>query len=184
MTRLQLLQALGVVVGLFFIQWILQAVLFQRLNAVALRSRADWDNILVKAARTPFQMMALCFAMLIIVDILPLSASFIRWMSTAAHLGFILAGFTFLSGAAELVALTLVRWMNMRNAPIDEHLCPLITRILRFFIWLLGALTLVQNMGYSISSVPRKLKPGCKPSRVSCGCPGCRVCARHPVAWA
>ncbi len=150
-TSLQLLEAVGVVAGLFLIQWVLQAVLFQRLHAIALRSQADWDNILVKAARTPFQIMTLCFAILIIVDILPLSASFIRWMSTAAHLGFILAGFAFLSGAAELVSLTIVRWMNMRNTPMDEQLCPLITRVLRFFIWLLGALTLVQNMGYSIT---------------------------------
>ncbi len=150
-TPLQYAEALGVILGLLLIQWIFQVVLFQRLHTIALRSQADWDNILVKAARTPFQMVALCFAVLIIVDILPLEPTFIRWLSTAAQMGFILAGFSFLSGAAELVSLSLVRWMQMRNTPMDEQLCPLITRVLRFFIWILGGLTLAQNLGYSIT---------------------------------
>ncbi len=159
-TLLQYAQVLAVLVILFGVLWVLKQIIFRRLQRWADGTSSNADNILIRSAQWPFQIATLCFAILVLTQLLDLPFVAITWLSIAAQLGFILAVIRFLSGACEVVAMSLVHWLNMRDAQLDSQICPLITRSLRVLVWLMGILTILQSLGYSITGIIASLGIG------------------------
>lgn len=156
----QYIKALLVIVGLFAIQWLLQSVIFRGLKRVTDQTNTTADDILIEAARYPLRVLTFSLALLMLIDILNLPESLGKWLFKPAQLGFILAGTWFCSGATQLLTLSLSNWLNKRGTPLDEQIQPLLTRVLRVLVWMLGVLMLIQNLGYSVTGIIASLGIG------------------------
>lgn len=156
----QYLKVLVVVLGLFVIQWLLQRVLFNYLQRLTGHTETTADDVLVESARGPLRLFMFFLAVLLLIDILALPGSLNKWLFKIAQLGFILAGTWFCSGASRLLTLSLAAWLQKRETPLDEQVQPLITRVLRVIVWLMGLLMIIQNLGYSITGIIASLGIG------------------------
>lgn len=156
----QYLQVALVIVGLFGVQWLLQAVIFRWLQHFSRRTENSADDILIESARNPLRIVMFCLALLLLIDILALPGSLSKWLVKIAQLGFILAGTWFFSGSSRLLTHSLSNWLKQRETPLDEQLQPLVTRVLRVIIWVMGLLMLIQNLGYSITGIIASLGIG------------------------
>lgn len=156
----QYMEILGVCLGLLLAQWLLQAVLLNWLDHYTQKTKTDIDNILVSSARTPLRLITLSVALLLLNDILGLSGSVSRWLGSISGLMNIFAGILFASGAVELLSQSIMTWLEKRETPLDPSVKPMMNRIFRVVVWIMGVLTIIQFLGYSVTGIVASLGIG------------------------
>lgn len=160
LTLSQYLSIFGVCIGFVLIQWLLRTQIDQRLRAWAEKTSTQVDDILIDATQIPLRIILFSLALGIITQIWEPSAPLMGWLEKISELGLLLAGFWFLFNAVEIVPIYLHKFTEQTQSTLDDQLVPLTTKVLRVFIWVVGLIMVVQNMGYSVSGIVASLGIG------------------------
>ena len=139
-----------------FIAKMIAAAFFQRLIKLTEKTKLEFDDILLKALSKPVEWAAVLAGVYLAIDILPLPSKPVDFPR-------------FVGAFALAVGTTLIIWFSVRlvnemsdwagkkaaltESKLDDQLVPIIRRSLKVFLYVIGVTLVLQNLGYSITSL-------------------------------
>lgn len=132
------------------IVWGLWRVLYSRLTALTLRTKIEWDELLIDALKTPISMFILLWPAIISIEILfdLRNKESIEWLSTTKHL---LVIATFIWIIVRLV--TNFEFYVLTHKKRDETTVQAVSKIARLFFIVMGVMSAMQTIGLSLSGL-------------------------------
>lgn len=152
----RLLIAFGIMLGAYLLRWILDKAVFDRMEKLAGRTRIRYDDLLVKALRLPIS--AIVFSTGIYFALLSLQLpeepwdlpSILQEAWSITLLGF--AVWIFYRMIDMLVAIV-EDLLAKEDEQTRKQFTPIIRGALRFVLFALAGILIVQNLGYQVTSL-------------------------------
>lgn len=133
------------------------------LNTLAKKTEADWDDELVRYVPAPLSALAqigLWYVAALLLQLpdkpAPIRATVLEGLKIAVSLGVTWLAFRLV----DVLAGTLARAADKTESKIDDQLVPLARRTLKIVIGLTAAVMILQNYGYSVTSIVASLGVG------------------------
>ena len=139
-----------------FIAKKIAALFFQRLIKLTERSKLQFDDMLLKALSKPVEWVVVLGGVYLAFDMLPLPKAPVDFPR-------------FIGACALAACTTLIIWFGLRlvdeianwvgkkaaltESKLDDQLVPIIGRSLKVFLYVIGVTLVLQNLGYSVTSL-------------------------------
>ncbi|MBN2801569.1 MAG: mechanosensitive ion channel family protein [Deltaproteobacteria bacterium] len=147
--------ALGAVLAGFIGKKII-AVILDRLNILASKTKMEFDDIFINALTKPLQLGSVFGGIFIALIILPLPSEpldinkFIHQMLSSTSLVLIIwFAIRFVDGMAN--------WWEKKaestESKLDDQLVPIVRKSTKVFLYIIGFVLILQNLGYSVQSL-------------------------------
>lgn len=130
--------------------------LFRMVGKRAAGTRFRWDEEAATLLPRPLSAVAqlLLWRLALVVLLLPTEPMDLRSMAAAGlDAAILVAVIWVLFRIVDVVALAAARWTAHTETRLDDQAIPLLRKTLKIFLALLGGVFVVQNLGYSITSV-------------------------------
>ena len=149
----QLALAFGFVLGALALRRVVLYMLDHYARRVVQLSRTDIDDLLLKAVEKPLGTAILLLGLYLGVQSFRLSPTIREGMDAvfSVLLSALLAWL--MLRLVSVVTHLLHQWAEKTETALDDQLVPLVDRAARVSVGILGALMILQNMGYSISGL-------------------------------
>jgi MscS family membrane protein len=128
-------------------------LLFRYVKSAARRSATDVDDLLVDAVGKPLGAAIFLVALYFAVQSFTLSNRAALWSETAFSVLISVGVAWLMLRLVNVLTHLLSGWAQKTDTALDDQLVPLVNRAAKIVVGLLGALMILQNMGYSISGL-------------------------------
>ncbi|MGH7144799.1 MAG: mechanosensitive ion channel family protein [Planctomycetota bacterium] len=159
----QLWQALGLAILLLvtlILQYFVAGILFWLFQRWAKRTSTDWDDQVVDAARMPARVFLSAFLVSALLGPLALRREIFDAILLGCHsveaISFVWLGYRLV----DVAALGICRIADRRNEIIDQTLLPLIRRIMKVTVVVVGGLFILQNLNVNVTGLIAALGVG------------------------
>ena len=122
-------------------------------RSAAKRSETDVDDLLVDAVGKPAGAAILLVALYFAVQSFSLADRAAMWSQTAFSILISVGVAWLMLRLVNVLTHLLHGWAQKTDTALDDQLVPLVNRAAKIVVGLLGALMILQNMGYSISGL-------------------------------
>lgn len=153
--------------GILFV--CIAAVISQRLSQWFIKQKlVHWtsktetrvDDLLVEAIKKPLKIAVFAIAAFLIVSIWDPQGRLATIMDKGVELGFLAAIFLLCLNSVDILVIYFKTFAKVTDSEIDDQLVPIISKGIRIFIWVIGTIMVVQNLGYSVSGLLATLGVG------------------------
>ncbi|MBD3239970.1 MAG: mechanosensitive ion channel [Chitinivibrionales bacterium] len=120
------------------------------------RTRTDFDDRLVGAMARPAGNYVLLFGLFLVVNIFTFpegDLDLTRILMIGVKLAVIVNTLWLIWRLIDEVGSYLVRHMVRTNSKLDDHLAPILQKSMKVFVLVIGALYIIQALGYSVSGL-------------------------------
>lgn len=130
--------------------------LLERLSRATSRTRFRYDDILIETVRRPLPMACLIFGIFLAINVLPVPTEpvDVRYFMHALFRSVTVLFVVWV--VSRLVDGLCEQWLETVRAkkrPFDAQLVPIVRKSGKVFLWIVGGILFLQNMGYSVGSL-------------------------------
>ncbi|CAH0536297.1 mechanosensitive ion channel family protein [Vibrio marisflavi] len=133
-----------------FVAWVAWRIIYSRLDPIVDKTKFQWDNLTLHALKTPVSTLIWCWPATVSIGILLQNRfqSELNWLSTLKHL-LVIAIFLWI----------VIRFINnvekyvLSQKKRDETTVQAIAKVTRLIFLVIGALTIMQSFGLSLSGL-------------------------------
>ena len=139
-----------------FISKKIASIVFKRLISLSARTRMEFDDMLLKALSKPVEWALLLASLYIALDILPLPSAPLDIPKFINALTVSLSTLLLVWFGARFID-EISNWWEKKAAAteskLDDQLVPIIRRSMKVFLYIIGTVLALQNLGYSVTSL-------------------------------
>lgn len=140
------------ITGLFLKNYLINRVL-RPVEALLNKTETELDNVLLEAVRKPLTWIVFVIAVWLAISVLGLPES----MDAVLVLALQTTGTVFVAWmlfrAIDVAGIALQRFTSHTESDVDDHLVPLIKRVLRVILVIFAIVTIIQQWGYDVTSL-------------------------------
>ncbi len=151
-----ILIAFGIILLTLILQRVLNRYLFKKILGLAARTRHDYDDLLLKAILPPVSALVIVTGFYLALRQLNLTVLDWNWIELLGQsyriaISLVLLWLTF--RLADFLAQIFSRMLSRSDPTMAAQFSPLIQQALRWTVAILGAILIIQNLGYSVGSL-------------------------------
>lgn len=139
----------------FIARWLIITVM-NRLQRLAKKSRTTLDDIFIEALSKPLGAAAALMGIWIALAVLPLPTEPInvhRLVHSAMESAVVVVAIWFGVRIIDRLGRYWKELSAKTETRLDDQLVPIVTKSAKVFLWIVGGVIVVQNMGYSVGSI-------------------------------
>ncbi|MBW1807802.1 MAG: mechanosensitive ion channel family protein [Deltaproteobacteria bacterium] len=144
------------ILATFIVRVVVRFIVDSRLKKWAKRTKNEADDRIVTSVRKPFLFAVYVIGFYLALEILTLPVEPInvpRFLNGLFNSLLIVSVAWFLFSAVDILVVYLRRFTDRTETQLDDQLIPIVRKIVRAIILALALIMIIQNLGYSVSSL-------------------------------
>lgn len=149
----QLGMAFLFVLGGLVLRKVVMVLMVKHLKAATKRSATDVDDLIVDALGRPAGAAVVLVSLYFAIQCFTISENTVAWVETVFSVLISIDVAWLMLRLVNVLTHVLEKWAEKTDTALDDQLVPLLNRAAKIAVGLLGAVVILQNMGYSISGL-------------------------------
>lgn len=142
-----------ILLGTFVIRWLLKYVMERVAGRLARITTTQVDDMLVDAIKKPLEWVVVVLGIYLAIYTLRPPELFLGVLRAGFWVPFSILTAWMIFRCVNVFTFLLKSWAQKTDTTLDDHLVPLIERSIQIMVWILAALMILQNLGYSVSGL-------------------------------
>ena len=143
----------SILLGTFVIKWLVKHLMERVAARLARITTTHVDDMLVEAVKKPLEWVVIVLGLYLAIYTLRPPEMVMGVLRVGFWVPFSLITAWMIFRCINVFTSLLKSWALKTDTTLDDHLVPLVERALQIMIWILAALMILQNLGYSVSGL-------------------------------
>lgn len=142
-----------ILLGTFVVRWLVKHGMERVAARLARVTTTHVDDMLVAAVKKPLEWVAVVLGMYLAIYTLRPPDLVMGVLRAGFWVPFSLITAWMVFRCINVFTSLLKSWAQKTDTTLDDHLVPLVERAMQIMVWILAALMILQNLGYSVSGL-------------------------------
>ena len=143
----------AILLGTFVFRWLFKHMMDRVAARLARITTTHVDDLLVEAVKRPLEWVIVVLGLYLAIYSLRPPEMVMGVLKAGFWVPFSLLTAWMIFRCVNVFTSMLKEWAHKTDTMLDDHLVPLLERSLQIMIWILAALMILQNLGYSVSGL-------------------------------
>ena len=149
----ELILTFVILLSTFVIRWVIKYLMERVAARLARITTTQVDDMLVEAIKKPIEWVILILGLYLAIYTLHPPDFLMGILKTGFWVPFSVLTAWMIFRCVNVFTLLLKNWAQKTDTTLDDHLIPLVERSIQIMVWILAALMILQNLGYSVSGL-------------------------------
>lgn len=145
--------AFAILLGTFIIKWLFKHLMTRAAKRLARVTTTQLDDMLIMAVEKPLEWVIVVLGLYLTIYTLRPPEMVMGVLRAGFWVPFSLLTAWMIFRCVNVFTSMLKAWAHKTDTALDDHLVPLVERALQIMVWILAALMILQNLGYSVSGL-------------------------------
>lgn len=142
-----------ILLGTFVVKWVFKHLMTRVAKRLARFTKTHLDDMLIMAIEKPLEWVIVVLGLYLSIYTLRPPELVMAVLRAGFWVPFSLLTAWMIFRCVNVFTSMLKTWAQKTDTTLDDHLVPLVERALQIMVWILAALMILQNLGYSVSGL-------------------------------
>ena len=152
--------AFAILLGTFVVKWLFKHLMTRAARRLGRVTATQLDDMLIIAVEKPLEWVIVVLGLYLAIYTLRPPEMVMGVLRAGFWVPFSLLTAWMIFRCVNVFTSKLKAWARKTDTDLDDHLVPLVERALQIMVWILAALMILQNLGYSVSGLLAGLLAG------------------------
>jgi len=143
----------AILLGTFVSKWLFKHMMTRVAKRLARVTTTHLDDMLITAVEKPLEWVIVVLGLYLAIYTLRPPEIIMGVLRAGFWVPFSLLTAWMIFRCVNVFTSMLKAWAHKTDTTLDDHLVPLVERALQIMVWILAALMILQNLGYSVSGL-------------------------------
>ena len=143
----------AILMGTFVVKWLFKHLMTRAAKRLARVTTTHLDDMLIMAVEKPLEWVIVVLGLYLAIYTLRPPELIMEVLRAGFWVPFSLLTAWMIFRCVNVFTSMLKEWARKTDTTLDDHLVPLVERALQIMVWILAALMILQNLGYSVSGL-------------------------------
>ena len=143
----------AILLGTFVVKWLFKHFMTRAAKRLARVTTTHLDDMLIRAVEKPLEWVIVVLGLYLAIYTLRPPEMIMEVLRAGFWVPFSLLTAWMIFRCVNVFTSMLKEWARKTDTTLDDLLVPLVERALQIMVWILAALMILQNLGYSVSGL-------------------------------